>query len=447
MNVLVLCQRSGGTYSFDREIIKSIERDIDYLINLNGLHKKDKIIIDYLTDGLGHTQDQMTFNMIFDFKDKNTIDFVEQHLKYYNFIVIGGCPYTVFNNNNIELLSHILKQNGQIIIHASQKKNFNIWIEKVINEFKIFFNVIEKEPKFIMEKKPSERAESKINAIVIDSDDEKGGYEFGKVNSTDKKIKHLFNEIETGGGGNCLFTSLAYAYAYADNSDSDNSDSDNIFDINLIQKEAKKIRQKICKYNPPDLVHFVSVGQGEKSMFHKTTYGTVIEIEKAARLYKRPIIVYKEGRKNGLASKDLCLGARYIKQIKDSKMFKGVTKYFIEPFKSVLPNMYCIFLPEKDTDNEPIIIYNIDDVHYRVLIEKTSRKSRKIRKSSRKSVRKTRKSSRKSRKTRKSSRKSRKIRKSSRKSRKINKPRKSRKIRKSSRKSRKINKPRKSRKS
>ena len=181
MNVLVLCQRSGGSYSFDREIIKSIERDIDYLINLNGLHKKDKkdkIIIDYLTDGLGHIQDQMTFNMIFDFKDKNTIDFVEQHLKYYNFIVIGGCPYTVFNNNNIELLSHILKQNGQIIINPSQKKNFNIWIEKVINEFKIFFNVIEKEPKFIMEKKPSERGESKINA----SDDEKDGYEFGKIN-------------------------------------------------------------------------------------------------------------------------------------------------------------------------------------------------------------------------------------------------------------------------
>jgi hypothetical protein len=249
------------------------------------------------------------------------------------------------------------------------------------------------------------------------------------VNTKDKQISKVFDIIETGGGGSCLFHVLAYHLSK-----------------NHSLKEARKIRKKICKYNPEDLLPFTALAHGEKSMCDDSSYGTTIEIEKAARIYKRPIIVYKENRKTGIASDLVCPSQTRIDN------FEAVKKYLNPPFDKVLSRLYCIYLPKKNQNKEPIIIYNIGDYHYRVLKPKLNKKSRKT--SSRKSRKSRKESSRKSRKSRKeSSRKSRKSRKvSSRKSRKSRKEssRKSRKSRKeSSRKSRKSRKvsSRKSRKS
>ena len=281
INVLILCQRYQGTRTFNKDNVLSIDKDIEYLINLNSLDTLDNDIIikDYLTTGLGHIDDRMTFNIDFDYKNKETIDFVEEHLNHYNFIVIGTCPFTVFNDNNVKLLSNILKQGGQIIINPSDRKaSFNIWIEHTIKSFEKFFNIIEQKPKFIMRKKSEKRKNSSNNsdpklkkgktrqtAIVIDDDDDDekiGGYEFGKVKSKDKKIGSLFNEIETGGGGSCLFTSLAYILGIEKKDKQDDS---------ILQKNSKKIRKQIFKYNPPDLSPFVSIGEGERSMCNKKT--------------------------------------------------------------------------------------------------------------------------------------------------------------------------------
>ncbi len=259
------------------------------------------------------------------------------------------------------------------------------------------------------------------------------------IASSDKLISLAFDEYDAGGGGSCLFYCLA-AELLSSNS----------------LTSARQIRKEICNYNPNDLKDFVAIAEHEESMCDDKTYGTTIEIQKAARLYNRPIIVYKKNRNDGIASDLVCPGSQYISQIKSGKIFPSVSKYFNKkPYTDILPRLYCIYFPEKNTNNKPIIIYNIGDIHYRVLKDKFSKASRKsskaprksLRKSVRKSVRKSRKSVRKNRKVSRKSRKvPRKSRKVPRKSRKV--PRKSRKVprksRKVPRKSRKV--PRKSRK-
>ena len=422
IKALVLCERKFGTHSFNQKNVDRIYSDIEFLKRISGDDPDEIVIIDYLTTGFNQPDDVMTFNFQFDYRNRQTQEFVRDHIKHYSYIVIGECPFYIFNDNNVELLSQILKDNGKIIISPSDNKAFKSWIDQT--KFLSKFTKIMDEPKIVLEKQDRQSKRRKINPkeiIVIDDDEDekqqslmfksKKAY---KVDSKDKKISEVFEEIETGGGGSCLFYSLAYETTGKNS-----------------LKEARKLRQMICKYKPEDLEPFVALASSEKSMCDDKSYGTTIEIHKAARLLNRPIIVFKEKRKQGIASEDVCPGAHLIDMIKNSKMFKGVYKYLFKPYDKVQKNIYCLFLPEHDTDAEPILLYNIGDYHYRLLkpkkISKVSRKSRKSRKVSRKSSRKSRKSSRKSRKSRKSSRKSRK---SSRKSR-----RSSRKSRRSSRKS------------
>ena len=447
IKVLVLCERIFGTQSFDKKNVDRVESDIRFLKQISGDDPNEIEVTDYLTDGRGHPDDVMTFNFQFDYRNRKTQEFVRDIVitnSQYSYIVIGGCPYTIFNKENVELLYEILKDNGKIIIVPSDSKNFGSWLR--FTSFLTKFEKIMDKPKIVLQKKiEPEQKRRKVTTkppkeiIVIDDDDDEKqpslmfkSKKVYKVDSRDKKISEVFDEIETGGGGSCLFYSLAYETTGKNS-----------------LKEARKLRQMICKYKPEDLEPFVALASSEKSMCDDKSYGTTIEIQKAARLLNRPIIVFKEKRNNGIAAEDVCPGAQFIDIIKNSKMFKGVYKYLFKPYNKVQKNIYCIFLPEDDTDAEPILLYNIGDYHYRLLKpkkpkslsvrSKTSRKSRKSRKASRKTSRKSRKSRKTSRKTSRKSRKSRKTsRKTSRKSRKSRNT--SRKTSRKSRKSRKVNK-------
>ena len=121
INVLVLCQRYGGSSAFNIKQVKNIQKDIDYIMKLNGLNKDSEIVItDFLTTGYNDPNDKMTFNIEFDSGNRKAIEFVLQHESFYNFIVIGGCPFTMFNNNNVKLLSHILKKGDSADCEASR---------------------------------------------------------------------------------------------------------------------------------------------------------------------------------------------------------------------------------------------------------------------------------------------------------------------------------------
>jgi hypothetical protein len=255
----------------------------------------------------------------------------------------------------------------------------------------------------------------------------------------DPLINGPFNEIDAGGGGDCLFKSLSYAL-YGN------------------PKDHFKVRQRICKAPIPEELKPFYIEKERKKMCNLTIWGTHLEVMIAAKIYNRPIIVYKSGHTTGIGS--LCEGYAWIDDIKNNIAFKGVRKYLIgDKYKSSAKRIYCIYLPDNDTDKEPLILYNIGQVHYRVLKPKISRRSpmnrkkskkvsinsrktsRKIKKASRKTSRKSKKVSRKSKKvSRKSKKTSRKSKKTSRKSKKASRKtsRKSKKAsRKTSRKSKK----------
>jgi hypothetical protein len=283
--------------------------------------------------------------------------------------------------------------------------------------------------------------------------------------SYDPLINDVFYEIDTGGGGDCLFRSLSYS-------------------LYGTPKYHFEVRQKVCKAKIPDELKPFYVEEERQQMCREGEWGTNNEVWIAAKLYKRPIIVYLKDHDTGISK--LCPGYDKIDK------FKGVRKYlFDKKFSSSSVRIYCIYLPDENRKNgvnvvdprqsensniEPILLYNLGQTHYRVLkpkdkivhfgkkktvkksLRKSSRKSKKSKKISRKNKKTVKKSvgksrkSRKTRKTRKSirkNRKSRKTRKSIRKSRKTRKTRKSiRKTRKSIRKTRKsIRKTRKTRKS
>lgn len=175
INVLVLCQRSYGTQAFKKEYITTIEKDINYLIHLNSDYDDDIIVTDFLTTGLNHPDDKMTFKINFDYKNRETLEFVRDHQNYYSYIVIGGCPFYIFNKQNVYLLSNILKENGNIIISPSDNPKFKQWFEQNETIFQSFFNIVEDKPKIIMKKKRTKR---KADTIIIDDDEEKTLYNF-----------------------------------------------------------------------------------------------------------------------------------------------------------------------------------------------------------------------------------------------------------------------------
>ena len=183
INVLVLCQRSYGTQAFKKEYITTIEKDINYLIHLNSDDDDDIIVTDFLTTGLNHPDDKMTFKINFDYKNRETLEFVRDHQNYYSYIVIGGCPFYIFNKQNVYLLSNILKENGNIIISPSNNPKFKQWFEQNETIFQSFFNIIEDKPKIIMKKKRTKR---KADTIIIDDED----------NDEDQKTSYNFKTFK-----------------------------------------------------------------------------------------------------------------------------------------------------------------------------------------------------------------------------------------------------------
>jgi hypothetical protein len=216
---------------------------------------------------------------------------------------------------------------------------------------------------------------------------------------TDPLINNFFSEIDTGGGGDCLFRSLSYS-------------------LYKTPDKHFKVRQRICKAPiPQELEPFFIKSEREK-MCKKGEWGTHLEVIFASKIYNKPIIVYKKKHDKGIGN--LCEGYKSLDSIKNNLAFKGVRKYlFGKEYKDVAKRIYCIYLPNNNTDVEPILLYNLDNIHYKVLKPKKTRKSvkrksKKTRKSVKRKSKKTRKSvKRKSKKTRKSAkRKSKKTRKS-----------------------------------
>jgi len=220
------------------------------------------------------------------------------------------------------------------------------------------------------------------------------------IKGDDKVLNEVFYEIDTGGGGDCLFRSLSYV----------------LYDT---PTNHFKVRQRICKAPIPQELEPFYIKEEREKMCNLKEWGTHLEVMIAAKVYKRPIIVYKKGHNKGIGK--LCESYHLIDDIKNKKIFKGVRKYLSGDYKKSTNRIYCIYLPDNNSNIDPIILYNIGNIHYRVLKSKKSihfdskvksvRKT--VKKSDRKSKRKTvRKSKRKT--VRKSKRKS--VRKTKRKS-------------------------------
>jgi hypothetical protein len=166
IKVLVLCQRKYGTKGFNKKDIEEIDKDIEFLRKFEGYDHiediddiediEDIIDIDYLTKGFDDKEDVMSFNIDFDYRNRETIDFVMNHMDdnhNYHYIIIGGCPHYIFNEQNIRLLSEILKKNGKIIFSKSYMKNFDNWYKMVEKDFLSSFHKISDDPKIILQKK------------------------------------------------------------------------------------------------------------------------------------------------------------------------------------------------------------------------------------------------------------------------------------------------------
>jgi hypothetical protein len=224
----------------------------------------------------------------------------------------------------------------------------------------------------------------------------------GDLKLSDSLINNYFYEVDAGGGGDCLFRSLSYL-------------------LSGTPDHHDMVRLQICTYNLPE--HIPVVEDERKAMCELGVWGTDLEVMIAAVIANRPIIVYMRNRNTGI-DQVACAGSVHLNRILSGQIFRGVGKYLINPFYvPVAKRIYCIYLPDSNTDIEPLILYNIDQGHYRALKPKydliryamrSKRKSIRKRKSVRKSVRKS-KSKRKSVRKSKSKRKNKSKRKSLRK--------------------------------
>jgi len=172
IKVLVLCQRKYGTKGFKKKDIEEIDQDIEFLRKIEG-YDDDIIDIDYLTKGFDDKDDVMSFNIDFDYRNRETIDFVMNHMDddyNYHYIIIGGCPHYIFNEKNIRLLSEILKKNGKIIFSKSYMKNFDNWYKMVEKDFLSSFHKISDHPKIILQKK-RKMLKRKLGSVSNKSDE------------------------------------------------------------------------------------------------------------------------------------------------------------------------------------------------------------------------------------------------------------------------------------
>jgi hypothetical protein len=114
--VLVLCQRTHGPaegFNVEETIIPTLEDIIK-----NHLHKmtgSDKTIIEYMSSfDSSEPRNKATFNIKFKDSEKNpeVKEFVDNHLNFYDLIVLQTCPFKFID---LTLINSILKQNGHVI--------------------------------------------------------------------------------------------------------------------------------------------------------------------------------------------------------------------------------------------------------------------------------------------------------------------------------------------
>lgn len=168
IKVLVLCQRYGGEKKFNKKDVEKIHKDIDQLISeYNNNDDTDVIIVDFLTKGFKDPKDRMTFNINLDYKDEESKEFVEKNKYQYSYIVVGQCPLFIWQHNekNVEILWKLLKNKGKIVFSSSNSPLFEQWWGIISHNFERYFQLVNNEPKLILEKKEEEKKEYSFGSI------------------------------------------------------------------------------------------------------------------------------------------------------------------------------------------------------------------------------------------------------------------------------------------
>jgi serine/threonine protein kinase len=118
--VLVLCQRTHGPvkvfneeFNVEETIIPTLEDIIkNHLQKMTG---SDKTIIEYMSSfDSSEPRNKATFNIKFKDSEKNpeVKEFVDNHLNFYDLIVLQTCPFKFID---LRLINSILKQNGHVM--------------------------------------------------------------------------------------------------------------------------------------------------------------------------------------------------------------------------------------------------------------------------------------------------------------------------------------------
>lgn len=161
-----------------------------------------------------------------------------------------------------------------------------------------------------------------------------------QIISTDFKIN------DEGGGGDCLFRCIA-SYVKNDNSQH--------FDV----------RQEICDYiDKSEELKMASVLPERGNMRNRGTWGTELEIRGASLLYNIPIVVYKSNNNITHIDENLSIWASY-----------NIPDYILNKSTNYYKLLHNIFVPDTVVNKTPLILWNINDGHFQVLIKKPTSSS------------------------------------------------------------------------
>jgi len=159
-NVLVLCQREKGNILYTGFSYENIYNIVYKPINMF-LHPEEKcnLNIEYMTTGVDHKDDKMTHHLFFGFhpNNKEFVEFVKNHIKYYSYIIFGACPPVDFCRKNalanIKTLNNLLKNNGKILFPWLRKNtDYKNW-DPCFAYKNLFFETITDDPFLILKKK------------------------------------------------------------------------------------------------------------------------------------------------------------------------------------------------------------------------------------------------------------------------------------------------------
>lgn len=187
----------------------------------------------------------------------------------------------------------------------------------------------------------------------------------------------FFNIIETGTGGDCLFYSLSYLLG----GKKKNLQQATTVRRAIVNYMYRPENDDFCRLNDPLIMRRAGIDPREYTsiedmismesddMYKQHEWGTEYELFKAAKLYRRPIIVYSSDPVYDVA----CSGAsrlcpEVIEAIKNGFIFKGIQKYLEPPYDQIEHHLLCIYLPNHNTDAKPFIIYNSGNIHYQAMV-------------------------------------------------------------------------------